>query len=158
MEDKDSNIFTASHVMDDFKVFLKEKKLKLTPEREIILQVILEIEGHFDAEQLAADLLEQGCKASRATVYRSLELIEERGFIERVSLGSRNRVYETVVGRRRHNHLKCTVCGKVIEFYDEELTKHLKRICGEQGFTSTRHSLQMYGVCCEHGDCEPDDN
>lgn len=146
MENKDS----LSHVLDDFKEFLKHKKLKLTPERKIIIEALLKRTDHFDAEQLATDLQAQGCKASRATVYRSLELIEERGFIERVSLGSRNRVYETVVGRRRHNHLKCTVCGKVIEFCDEELTKHLKRICEEQGFTSTRHSLQMYGVCSDH--------
>ena len=146
MEKNDS----LAHVLDDFKEFLKQKKLKLTPERKIIIEALLKRTDHFDAEQLAADLQKQGCKASRATVYRSLELIEERGFIERVSLGSRNRVYETVVGRRRHNHLKCTVCGKVIEFYDEELTNHLKRICAEQGFASTRHSLQMYGVCSDH--------
>ena len=90
-----------------FEHFLRGRNLKLTGERMAILEVIFRNSQHFDAEMLHADLKAQGGDISRATVYRTLDLLVQSGLVRKNSLGSSHANYEAARGNEHHDHLIC---------------------------------------------------
>ena len=90
---------------------------------------------------------EKSVKISRATIYRTLELLVRSGLVRRVHLGEDHYHYEYVSGNSHHDHLICTTCGGVIEFHDEQLEQRQREICERKKFTPTFHNLQILGVC-----------
>jgi Fur family ferric uptake transcriptional regulator len=130
-----------------FGKFLKERGQRFTRERSVILQKMLSFHGHFDPESLYLQIKETGLKASRASVYRTLSLLCECGLIGRVSKTEHGTIYEHTFGHAHHDHMMCMVCGRVIEFYSEELEKLQERICKKQGFRGANHTLEIRGYC-----------
>jgi len=138
---------------DRFREFLRESGLKLTHEREEILQQFFRVGTHVEAEQMLAIMREAGSRVSRATIYRTLDLLVQSGMARRVRLGTDHYHYEHVLGRRQHEHMICLGCEKVIEWYDPELEGLLRRNLEQQGFTAARSSVQIFGYC---RDCSAD--
>ena len=130
-----------------FQDFLQQQGLKLTAERTALLREIFSIHYHFEADELLFKMKEKAVKISRATVYRTLELLVKSGMVRRVHLGEDHYHYEHVTGNSHHDHLICTTCGAVIEFHDEELERLQMAICEKKKFTPTFHNLQILGVC-----------
>src|SRR5512139_1709538 len=98
--------------------YCRQKRLKYTPERKKILEAVCAIDNHFEADDLYLKLREVGGRRiSRATVYRTLPLLEESGLIRRVILVDKHTYYEHVYDHLHHEHLICRKCGKIIEFY-----------------------------------------
>lgn len=132
-----------------FEAFLRGKKLKLTGERMTILQAIFAKSSHFDAEMLHAGLRDKGGDISRATVYRTLDLLVQCGLVRKNSLGSSHANYEAARDNEHHDHLICLNCTKVIEFYRPDLETLQEEICTENAFKPMHHSLQIFGLCSE---------
>jgi Fur family ferric uptake transcriptional regulator len=132
-----------------FKNFLKERGQRLTREREAILGKILSYHGHFEPESLYLKIKKSGLKASRASVYRTLNLLHECGLIEIVRKTDHGTVYEHTFGHDHHDHMLCVRCGKIIEFYYEDLEKLQEKLCKKKGFQGTSHSLEIRGYCKE---------
>src|SRR5437764_7638751 len=130
-----------------FAGFLGEQGLKLTSERSALVREIFATHYHFEADELLFKMKEKGLKISRATVYRTLELLVKSGMVRRVHLGEDHYHYEHVTGISHHDHLICTTCGTVIEFVDPELERRQREICERKKFTPTFHNLQILGVC-----------
>lgn len=130
-----------------FQSFLQQQGLKLTPERTALLREIFATHYHFEADELLFKMKEKSVKISRATVYRTLELLVKSGMVRRVHLGEDHYHYEHVRGNSHHDHLICTICGGVIEFHDEILEKRQIEICERKKFTPTFHNLQILGIC-----------
>jgi Fur family ferric uptake transcriptional regulator len=130
-----------------FQSFLQQQGLKLTSERTALLREIFSIHYHFEADELLFKMKEKSVKISRATVYRTLELLVKSGLVRRVHLGEDHYHYEHVSGNSHHDHLICTTCGGVIEFHDEVLEARQREICERKKFTPTFHNLQILGVC-----------
>ncbi|HEX8620006.1 MAG TPA: Fur family transcriptional regulator [Thermoanaerobaculia bacterium] len=130
-----------------FQEFLQEQGLKLTSERIALVREIFSIHYHFEADELLFKMKEKAVKISRATVYRTLELLVKSGMVRRVHLGEDHYHYEHVTGNSHHDHLICTTCGGVIEFHDEILEARQIEICEKKKFTPTFHNLQILGVC-----------
>ena len=130
-------------------VTLKEKGLKLTPQRTAILDAVYATHDHFDADELYLGLRADGQRISKATVYRTLDLLTAAGLIREVDLDKGHRAYEHVLGHGHHDHLLCTSCGKVIEFDDAEIEDHQNRVCSEFGFRPESHSLRIRGICAD---------
>lgn len=130
-----------------FQQFLQQQGLKLTSERIALVREIFSIHYHFEADELLLKMKEKSVKISRATVYRTLELLVKSGMVRRVHLGEDHYHYEHVTGNSHHDHLICTTCGGVIEFHDEELERLQMAICDKKKFTPTFHNLQILGVC-----------
>ena len=141
-----------------FQEFLLQQGLKLTAERAALAREIFSIHYHFEADELLFKMKEKGVKISRATVYRTLELLVKSGMVRRVHLGEDHYHYEHVSGNSHHDHLICTTCGGVIEFHDEILEKRQLEICEKKKFTPTFHNLQILGVCdsCRRKGQQPD--
>jgi Fur family ferric uptake transcriptional regulator len=140
--------------------FLKSRNLRPTRERYLLLQEILHTNGHFDADSLFASLSQRGLKASRATVYNTLDLLVRCGLISRYRFGEDHSRYEKAFGRPRHDHLICLECGEIIEFVNEKLDKIQREVCEEKKFTLENSTLQIFGQCskCFGGNHTPGDS
>ena len=141
-----------------FQRYLEQQGLKLTSERTALLREIFSTHYPFEADELLFKMKQKNVKISRATVYRTLELLVKSGLVRRVHLGEDHYHYEHVSGDSHHDHLICTICGGVIEFHDEALERRQLEICEKKKFTPTFHNLQILGVCdpCRRKGQQPD--
>ena len=130
-----------------FQTFLAGQGLKLTAERTALVREIFSTHYHFEADELLFKMKEKSLKISRATIYRTLELLVRSGMVRRVHLGEDHYHYEYVSGNSHHDHLICTTCGSVIEFHDPALEERQREICERKKFTPTFHNLQILGLC-----------
>lgn len=143
---KDKGKSSRSQEKTRFEFFLKEHKLKLTTERMAILAAAFKKHSHFDAELLHAELKESGSRISRATVYRTLDLLVQCGLVRKHSLGASHASYEATRDEH-HDHLVCIQCGKILEFFRADLEKSQEHICQEMDFQPLHHSLLIFGLC-----------
>jgi len=130
-----------------FREFLRARGLKFTREREAILDEVFRSKGHFDPEELHYGLKEKGGKVSRASVYRTIPLLEEAGIVEQVERTDKHAHYERTLGRGHHDHMLCISCGRVIEFYSDQLERLQDRLCRHEDFEGTSHTLEIKGYC-----------
>jgi Fur family ferric uptake transcriptional regulator len=121
----------------------------MTRQRVLVFDAVFRVHGHVDAEELAGHLRKPGSRVSRASVYRTLDLLAEAGLVKPTRLGERQRFYEHVHGGEHHDHLVCEVCGRLIEFYSPEIEKLQEKVCRENSFEPARHTMIVYGVCEE---------
>ena len=143
---------TIREVKQRFAEHLERSKQRKTPERFAILEEIYRRTDHFDAESLYIHMKTQAYRVSRATVYNTLELLVSCDLVTRHQFGSNTARYERAYGRRQHDHIICTNCGKVMEFCDPRI-QQIKDMMGElMEFNVESHSLNLFGTC--KGGCE----
>jgi Fur family ferric uptake transcriptional regulator len=131
-----------------FEEFLRQHALKLTAQRKRIFDRTFATHEHFSAEKLYGWLREEdGARVSRATVYRTLDLLVKGGFLGALDTGQGELVYEHVLGHDHHDHMICISCGRIEEFHDERI-EELQRVAAQKhGFTIERHLHRLMGYC-----------
>jgi len=143
---------------DLFRKYLKEGEYRITPERFEVLDAVLQWDDHFDADNLFIYLKNSGSKVSRATVYKTLNLLHECGLVSRYRFSQGHAQYEKTVDRPHHDHLICTTCGKIIEFDNSRVVQLQNDICIAYGFKPLYHSFQVFSQCLDGAldiaDCE----
>ena len=116
---------------------------------------ILELFERTDVRHLTADdvhrILSEKMDIGLATVYRVLTQFEQAGLLERHHFESGKAVFEIKAGQH-HDHLVCINCGRVEEFYDEEIERRQQQIASERGFVIREHALYLYAECVK-SDC-----
>ncbi len=134
--------------IEELKKIVKQKGLKYTEQREIVLNILLNAEDHLTAEDVYNRIKEKfpDTNIGIATVYRALSFLEEVDLITSIAFGTDGKKYESN-SKSHHDHLICTSCGKIVEFLDEEIEKRQDRIAKKNKFKITSHSMQLYGVC-----------
>ncbi len=132
---------------DLFLAFLAGKRLKLTRQRGAVINEIFGGGGHFEAEDLVEQLKRKHARVSRATVYRTLELLQECRLVEKVNFGTSRSFYEHIQPGEHHDHIICTRCNVVIEFVDERIEKLQEEICARHGIRLQSHSMRLFGEC-----------
>lgn len=130
-----------------FADFLRRRGLKTTRERTALFDEIFATHRHFDAEDLVERMRERSKKVSRATVYRTLELLHDCGLVARVRLNDEKYRYERARIGEHHDHLICTGCNEVLEFVEPEIEALQDAVCKRHGFVPTSHSHQIRGLC-----------
>lgn len=116
-----------------------------TKQRRLLLELIREAGGHIDAKELFRRANDKDQSISHATVYRSLNLFKQLGFIDEKRLGQAHCYYE-MKGSLQHQHLVCRGCGKVIDF-ECPLSEMVEKVKQEQGFTVTKAEVYLEGFC-----------
>jgi Fur family ferric uptake transcriptional regulator len=135
-------------IVKRFERFLRSRSLKLTAQRRRILRRAFATHEHFSAERLYGWLRqEEGPRVSRATVYRTLGLLLEGGFVEALDTGSGELVYEHVLGHHHHDHMLCVGCGRIEEFHDGRIEELQLEACRRKGFELVSHDLRLRGYC-----------
>lgn len=130
-----------------FSEFLARNRLRLTRERRTILDEMLQIRGHFDADALLLHFKGRGLPVSRATLYRTLARLVEAGLVHKIEMAQGQARYEVMFGRHHHDHMICLTCGRLIEFESREIERLQEEICRRKGFTMTGHMHQIRGLC-----------
>ncbi|MBN1700050.1 MAG: transcriptional repressor [Spirochaetales bacterium] len=131
------------------KEYLRKRGLRYTPERKIVLQAILSIDGHFDVDDLYDWVRRHDESLSKATVYRAIPLFEEIGFLKESIRSEGRATYECAFGHEHHDHLVCVCCGKIIEFKDELIEELQQAVCRRYRFDAIEHKLSIRGYCSE---------
>lgn len=124
----------------------QKQKLKFTPERAMILDAVLRKEGLFEAEGLATDLKVLHHRVSRATVYRTLNHLQDAGILRQVFFDNKQSYYQVIAGRQSCDYLICVVTGKVIEFSSDKLKALRDEICREHGYEPLSHQFHIFGL------------
>ena len=128
---------------------LKQKGIRLTRQRQILLELIDQSGQHLDAERLFQMAKERDPKLNRVTVYRTLKLLKEGGLVDELDLmhfrGDQH-YYETRT-KQEHAHIICLRCGKVEEFFGEPLQKLRRQIESHFGFRILLARTEVGGYC-----------
>ena len=122
-------------------------KHRATSERFAILDAVLQSQGHFDAEALYYRMITSGIKVSKATVYNTLEILQQCGLVSKYRFAENTSRYEKAFGRPQHHHLICLECGDIIEFVSDRLDRIQDDVCTEKNFDPQSSSLQIFGTC-----------
>lgn len=134
---------------DAFREYLREHNLPVTAQRLAIADVVLSSGRHVSAEDVQEELSRAGAAAGTATVYRTLEVLVRSGLVVERDFGEGFKRFEAARDVPHHEHLICTVCGKVTEFRDERLERMTTVLAETHGYTRQRHRLVIHGQCAE---------
>ena len=129
-----------------FRRKLRDEGLKYTPERAQILDAIIRQDGLFEAEALQRVLKNSGFRVSKATVYRTIKLLQDAGIIQRVLFDPEQSHFQLVYGRRPNDLLIRTDTHEVIPIDEPELLALRDRLCAQRGLTPVGHRLTIYAT------------
>ena len=124
---------------------------RLTPHRRLVLQIFLENrDRHLSAEELYNLSREKEKEIGIATIYRTLELLEELGLLRKVNFGDGRSRYELIqmdLSEHHHHHLLCLSCNRIIEVEEDLLHQLEDTIEQKHHFSIVNHNLQFFGYC-----------
>ena len=134
---------------DTLKQILHKENLRYTQQRQEVWDEICVSDEHQDAENIYNSLRKRQIKVSRATVYRTIDVLVKNNLVRRLNLDDGRSRFENKIGIEHHDHIVCLDCRKIIEFMDETIEKMQIRIAKEQGFEIVRHVHQLFGRCLD---------
>lgn len=133
---------------DRFMAFLAGKQLRVTAQRQAIIDTVFSTEEHFTADQLLEWSQQRDRSVSRATVYRTLPLLTESGLVREMDFGKDHKVYDpNYADHPHHNHIVCSDCEKIVEFENEKLDELENEISRKLGFSVKSQRLHITGAC-----------
>src|SRR5580765_64576 len=135
---------------DKFMEFLAQKNLRITSQRQVIIDTVFETDEHFTADQLLEWSRQKDKSVSRATVYRTLPLLTESGLVREMDFGKDYKFYDpNYADHPNHNHIICQDCDKIVEFESEKIAAIEDEISHKLGFMVKTQRLQITGTCEE---------
>jgi Fur family ferric uptake transcriptional regulator len=126
---------------------------KRSSKRDQIVSVFLRQEGHLSADDLVELIRTDDHRISRATVYRTLQWMEEAGIARKVDFGEGRFRFEPSYRHPRHFHLICKSCNQSFEFLSSDIEALMEEVAGARNFTAKQSVVQIYGTCedCQTG-------
>ena len=123
---------------------LKSEGLRYTDQRQAIWDEIRNSNEHRDAEDIYLKLKERNVKVSRATVYRTIDVLVKNRLVRKMDVGDGRSLYEPRLDNEHHDHMICLDTGDIIEFYNKELEDLQDTIAKEHGYKVIRHVHQLF--------------
>ncbi|MGI5836355.1 MAG: Fur family transcriptional regulator [Chloroflexota bacterium] len=118
----------------------------ITGQRRSLVEYVVSCPRHFTADELLRDLQTEGVKVGRATVFRTLDILEQMGYVSRVRDGGRM-AYTACTMRDHHHHLVCSQCGQVLHLEGCPVSELLEELQSRTGYRIQHHNLEVAGVC-----------
>jgi len=137
-----------------FRQFLKSEKNRITPERFEVMDATIDYEGHFGADDLYILMKNNHSRVSRATVYKTLELLVQCELLSKRNFGENITRYESNYKRQSHDHLICVDCGRIVEFVDAHVKKFPQQISDKLGFNFESYSFNIFARCKNTKNCK----
>lgn len=129
-----------------FRRHLKGLNQKYTPERARILDTLIELDDVFQAEQIQSTLHDAGYRVSKATIYRTIKLLQEAGIIQQVLVDAEQAHYVLAYGRQPRDLLVNADTGEITTIEIPELAALRDRVCAEHGVKAQGHRLIVYAT------------
>ena len=128
---------------------IQKAGLRRTSQRDLIMEIFLSTEEHLTSEDLYRLVEKKDPTVGHTTVYRTLKLLTEAGLAREVRFGDNKTYYEHHYNHQHHDHMICTECSAVIEFFSQDIESLQDEMAAKFGFHPTHHSLRMWGVCSD---------
>lgn len=141
-------------VHEQFKLFLKRSKHRITPERFEVLDYAMDYNGHFGADDLYIQMKTKKSNVSRATIYNTLELLAKCDLLAKRNFGDGVTRFESNYEKKNHDHLICTNCGNITEFRKLKIQEIVDEVCNELGFEFEGYSFNIFGKCKNSNTCK----
>jgi Fur family ferric uptake transcriptional regulator len=125
---------------------LQARGIRVTPQRAIIFEAIEKLDGHITAEDIFQEVQQVNPYISLATVYRTLELLQDLKLINQTNFG-RGQTYFALKNHGAHHHLVCVECGHIEEFSDELLAPLRASLQKRHSFEAHTDHISIFGVC-----------
>ena len=125
---------------------LKKEGLRFTEQRQSIWDEMCASDDHRDAEEIYLSLRNEGINVSRATVYRTIDVLVKNNLVRKLELGDGRARYEHKMDSGHHDHLIDLNSGEIIEFVDDEIEILQKKVAEKYGYDLVDHKLELYGV------------
>ncbi len=135
----------ADRIRQLFQEYHQKKGLRMTQQRNRILDYLLDAHHHVGMEEIYQALKSHGI--GRVTVFRALKMLEESHLIDRVHASDGKPRYEVNHERPHHDHLVCVECGKIQEIQWPQVEKIQEKTCKELGFVPLFHRHEIFGRC-----------
>ena len=123
---------------------LKKEGLRYTNQRQAVWDEIKSNDDHRDAEQIYNALRNNNLNVSRATVYRTIDVLVKNRLVRKMDVGDGRSLYESRLDDEHHDHMICLDTGDIIEFYNEELEDLQDKIAKKHGYKVVRHVHQLF--------------
>ena len=120
----------------------KERKLKITPQRIAVYEVLLKSKEHPTVEEIYNQIKEKYPYVSMATVYRTVEILENIGLVKRVCYWGNSTRYDANL--EEHHHFICIKCGSI---RDVSFNGNINIPSEIDGYTINSVAVNMYGIC-----------
>ncbi|HTD66655.1 MAG TPA: Fur family transcriptional regulator [Candidatus Limnocylindria bacterium] len=141
---------TKQAAKDRFIAFLATKGLRMTSQRQAIIESVFSTEEHFAADQLLEWSRARDKSVSRATVYRTLPLLTESGLVREMDFGKDHKFYDPNYAEHpNHSHIICEDCEKIVEFESDQISRLENEITHKLGFAVKTQRLQITASCEE---------
>lgn len=128
------------------KELFSQKGINLTSQRKLIAETLLKSSKHIKAEELYQMVHKKNAKIGLATVYRTLQIMKDRGLIEKRDFGEGCSRYEDSKAMH-HDHLICLKCSRVIEFDEPTIETLQMEVAKKNRFKVLSHRLELFGYC-----------
>jgi Fe2+ or Zn2+ uptake regulation protein len=147
--------YSREQVVEDRAVVqaLRSKGFRLTSQRLAVIGVLLAADEHLTPAQVLAQGRGAHPGLGLTTVYRTLELLSELGYVRRIHLDEGCHAYACLREKEGH-HLVCQACHRVVDFPCTGLTELVEETAERTGFTVEAHLLELVGLCpaCQASD------
>ena len=130
-----------------FQDHLAEDGLKLTPQRRAILDHLFRATEHLDLDGVYAVVKRERAGVGRATVFRTLKLLERYGLVDRVEGANGTARFELKHDRPHHDHMVCVECGAILEFQSPRMEDLQNAAIRKAGFQALWHRHEIFGQC-----------
>jgi Fur family ferric uptake transcriptional regulator len=125
---------------------IRARGFRLTPQRQVILNIVTAGGGHLTIEQVYQKARAQAPALNLVTVYRTLNFFCELRLMVAADIGGGRKVYE-MAGERPHHHLICRTCGKVERIEQEEVQAVVERMDAVHQFLIDMDHMAFFGLC-----------
>ena len=139
-----------------FSQYIAAHGLKLTRQREAILEAFCGADGHIGIEDLYAVVRIKDPRIGQATVYRTMKLLVNAGLAKEHHFGDGLTRYEQASHKHHHDHMICVDCNSIIEFEDEEIERLQEAAAKRLGFDMLDHKLELKVRCNSPETCRRD--
>ena len=134
--------------------YLRQNGLKLTKQRQFILDRFVSLERHVTPDEMLSFLKQDMPNLGLATLYRTMKLFVKAGIAHERRFADGLMRYEYAIEGEHHDHIICTLCGLIIEFEDDIIEERQRLVSQKYGITIKSHRLDIYGTCVDVEACE----
>ena len=135
---------TAAKNIQILKEVLQKEGLRFTRQRLAVWMEIRISREHRDADDIYISIRSKGAKVSRATVYRTIDVLVKNNLVRKLDVGDGKNRFESKIDEEHHDHMICLETGNIIEFYNSRLEKLQEKIALDNGYELVRHVHQLF--------------
>tara|TARA_B100000959_G_scaffold281433_1_gene345462 strand:+ start:1811 stop:2242 length:432 start_codon:yes stop_codon:yes gene_type:complete len=135
---------TAAKNIQILKEVLQKEGLRFTRQRLAVWTEIGISRKHRDADDIYISIRSKGAKVSRATVYRTIDVLVKNKLVRKLDVGDGKNRFESKIDEEHHDHMICLETGNIIEFYNSRLEQLQEKIALDNGYELVRHVHQLF--------------